>query len=95
MATHDFPEPARPVVEAMNEKIRPIICDAMDECLAAKLTQDEAVDAILCGLLYQAGFYVAAFEKESGRKIHPQVLARAAQFAVRHGRKLVEGSANA
>jgi len=87
-----LPTTAHPIVEAMNDKIRPIIGEAMDDCLAANLSQDESVDAILCGLLFQAGFYVAAFEKAGGRPIHPKVLARAVEIAVRNGRKLVEAS---
>jgi hypothetical protein len=90
-----LPEPARSVSETMNEKIRPIIAQAVDECRAANMTQDESVDAILCGLFYQAGFYVASFEKEHGLKIHARALVRAVEFAVRHGREMVEASAHA
>jgi len=90
-----FAEPARPIVEAMLKKIRPIILEAMDECLAERLTQQESVDAILVGLLYQAGFYVAAFERAAGYEISFSVLSRAAKAAVAHGRTLVKEAADA
>ncbi len=85
-----FPEKARPIVNDMNERIKPFICDAMDACLAARLTQQEAVDAILSGLLYQGGFFVAAFENATGKNIPAKDLSRAANAAVKYGRELVK-----
>ena len=85
-----FPEKARPIVIAMQEQIKPFILDAMDACLAARLTQQEAVDCILIGLLYQGGFFVAAFENAAGKKLPTKDLSRGANAAVKYGRELVK-----